>query len=142
MDSGKAPVLLAILATTTYSDGGLQLVCETVFRHFIAFKTFINCEQNLAILQSLLVFLAWHHYAYRPRMAELYRNCQVLVEHGMHDLVEKRPGQAQSSDQSLEVQRALLGCYYLSTHGLNVRSPGTLKTPEHSNEEAIFRYSA
>jgi len=124
MESGKTPVLLAILATATYSDGGLQLVCETVFRHFIAFKTFINCEQSLTIMQSLLVFLAWHHYAYRPKMAELYRNCQVLVEQGMHDLVEKRPGQAQSSDQSLEVQRALLGCYYLSTHGLNVRSPG------------------
>jgi len=75
-------------------------------------------------------------------MAELYRNCQVLVEHGMHDLVEKRSGQTQNNDHSLEVQRALLGCYYLSTHGLNVRSPVSAFVPSRSNRETISRFLA
>lgn len=88
--TGKSAILLAILTVASYGDGELQLVCESVFRHFLARKFFIRAEQSLQLLQSLLVFLGWHQYCYRPGMQELYRNCQVLMENGMHDIVNEK----------------------------------------------------
>jgi hypothetical protein len=87
IEEGNSVLLLAVLTTTSYTDGELQLVCETVLRHVLAIKTFIKCETSLAVLQAVLIFLAWHHYAYRPGMVALYRNCQILVENGLNDLV-------------------------------------------------------
>lgn len=89
LESGKAPILLAIIAASSYTDATLQLTAETAFRHYMGLKTFIQSEASLVQFQAMLVFLAWHHYTYRPKMQQLYRSVQVLIENGLHDIVDE-----------------------------------------------------
>jgi len=93
LQNGNAPILLAIIAVSSYTDAALQLTAETVFRHYMSLKTFMQSEASLVLFQAMLVFLAWHHYTYRPKMQQLYRNVQVLIENGLHDIVEERTDQ-------------------------------------------------
>lgn len=56
----KRPLLLqAILVSTSWQDRTLQLFMEKRFLKDLSARAFLNEENSLDMLQSLLVYLAW-----------------------------------------------------------------------------------
>ncbi|KAJ5294954.1 hypothetical protein N7508_009775 [Penicillium antarcticum] len=123
---------LAILASAAYDNMPLQRVVEEEIKKCIASRMLINGEVSFDLLQGLLVFLAWSHYYSRPHRYTQFLQLAIGL---VVDLRLDRPprtrvwktglrfGQRYNLNEQLldrpywgsDDQRALLGCYYLSS---------------------------
>ncbi|MCJ1402734.1 hypothetical protein MMC11_005955 [Xylographa trunciseda] len=127
MSSRRPLLLLAILMTTSYGDRQLQVALEEQYRQELSNKVFIKGEKSLDHLQSILVYLAWYHFHFKPQVQQIYPMLHlaigIAVDLGYHQKPKKPvvdyPVQTEGvsivPSQSREAQRAFLGCYYLST---------------------------
>ncbi|KAJ5242080.1 uncharacterized protein N7469_000407 [Penicillium citrinum] len=128
----KPFLFLAVLASAAYSNMPLQRLLGKEMKKVIASRMVMNGEVSFELLQGMLVFLAWSHYHSRP-----YRYTQFLqLAIGlMVELRLDRPPQTKTWKTAikfnkeyaldddkysrpywgLDEQRAVVGCYYLSS---------------------------
>ncbi|MCJ1284003.1 hypothetical protein MMC26_003334 [Xylographa opegraphella] len=127
MSSRRPLLLLAILMTTSFGDRQLQVILEEQYRQELSKKVFMKGQKSLDHLQSILVYLAWYHFHFKPQVQQIYPLLHlaigIAVDLGYHQQPKKPvvdyPVQTEGipivPSQSREAQRAFLGCYYLST---------------------------
>ncbi|KAF2169404.1 hypothetical protein M409DRAFT_52652 [Zasmidium cellare ATCC 36951] len=90
----KPMLLLAIVAVSSWRNKKLQMHLEKQFRTELANRTLIQPRKDLALLQSILVYVAW----YTPSSSFTLE--ARLINFSGH------------TDEG-EMRRAVLGCYYL-----------------------------
>ncbi|KAL2836583.1 hypothetical protein BJY01DRAFT_54992 [Aspergillus pseudoustus] len=125
-------LLLAIFASASYENMQLQRMLGEEVKKVVASRMIINGEVSFELLQGLLVFLAWTHYHSRPHRYTQFLQLAISL---VIDLRLDRPPetrmwktplrfrpQTDLQDQTLrrpswgsDEQRAVLGCYYLSS---------------------------
>ncbi|KAL4786040.1 hypothetical protein BJX76DRAFT_139919 [Aspergillus varians] len=123
---------LAILASASYENMPLQRALGKEVKKAVASRMVIGGEVSFEFLQGLLVFLAWSHYHSRPHRYTQFLQLAISL---VIDLRLDRPPQTKTwktglrfglqynlQDQTLSrpswgsnEQRAVLGCYYLSS---------------------------
>ncbi|KAJ5767270.1 uncharacterized protein N7511_004886 [Penicillium nucicola] len=128
----KPFLCLTILASAAYDNMPLQRALGEEIKKFIASRMLLNGKVSFDLLQGLLVFLAWSHYYSRPHR---YTQFLQLALSLIVDLRLDRPPQTRvwktglrfglkyNMDEQLldrphwgsDEQRAVLGCYYLSS---------------------------
>lgn len=59
LNDAKPTMLLAILAVASWKNPSLQSQLEDVFRQEVAFRSIVDREKSLELVQSILVYLAW-----------------------------------------------------------------------------------
>ncbi|KAE8405050.1 hypothetical protein BDV37DRAFT_246275 [Aspergillus pseudonomiae] len=128
----KPFLFLALLASAAYSNMPLQRVLGKEIKRIIASRMIMRGDVSFEFLQGMLVFLAWSHYHSRPHRYTQFLQLAIglLVE-----LRLDRPPQTKTwktalrfnkeyalDDEDyvrpswgLEEQRAVVGCYYLSS---------------------------
>ncbi|KAE8154347.1 hypothetical protein BDV25DRAFT_136042 [Aspergillus avenaceus] len=125
-------LFLAILASASYSDVPLQRLLGQEVKKVISNRIILDGEVSFDLLQGLLVFLAWSHYHSKPHRYTQFLQLAIglLVE-----LRLDRPPRTKTWKTSLKFrsdyelddedyarpswgadeQRAIVGCYYLSS---------------------------
>ncbi|KAI2739659.1 hypothetical protein DTO013E5_9015 [Penicillium roqueforti] len=128
----KPFLCLAILASASYENMPLQRALGDEVKKVVASRMVIGGEISFELLQGLLVFLAWLHYYSRPHRYTQFLQLAISI---MIDLRLDRPPQTRTWKTELRFglqynlqdrtfnrpswgsneQRAVLGCYYLSS---------------------------
>ncbi|KGO40069.1 hypothetical protein PEX1_105910 [Penicillium expansum] len=128
----KPFLCLAILASASYENMPLQRALGNEVKKVVASRMVIGGEISFELLQGLLVFLAWSHYHSRPHRYTQFLQLAIGL---MIDLRLDRPPQTRTWKTELRFglqynlqnqtfnraswgsneQRAVLGCYYLSS---------------------------
>ncbi|KAJ5373413.1 hypothetical protein N7517_005419 [Penicillium concentricum] len=128
----KPFLCLAILASASYENMPLQRALGDEVKKVVASRMVIGGEISFELLQGLLVFLAWSHYHSRPHRYTQFLQLAISL---MIDLRLDRPPQTRTWKTELRFglqynlqnqtfsrpswgsneQRAVLGCYYLSS---------------------------
>ncbi|KAJ0421602.1 hypothetical protein BJY00DRAFT_107203 [Aspergillus carlsbadensis] len=149
----KKPFLcLAILASASYENMPLQRALGAQFKKAVASRLIIGGEISFELLQGLMVFLAWSHYHSRPHRYTQFLQLAISL---VVDLRLDRPPQTETwktalrfdpqnipQEQTLnrpswgsDEQRAVLGCYYLSSSiAMLVQKKSTiLRSPYHED---------
>ncbi|KAL3487457.1 hypothetical protein BJX62DRAFT_253954 [Aspergillus germanicus] len=128
----KQFLCLAILASASYENMPLQRAMGHEFKKAVASRMIIGGEISFELLQGLMVFLAWSHYHSRPHRYTQFLQLAISL---VVDLRLDRPPQTamwkttlrfdlQENPQKQTLgrpslgsdgQRAVLGCYYLSS---------------------------
>ncbi|OQE00057.1 hypothetical protein PENVUL_c059G05066 [Penicillium vulpinum] len=128
----KPFLCLAILASASYENMPLQRALGDEVKKVVASRMVIGGEISFELLQGLLVFLAWSHYYSRPHRYTQFLQLAISL---MIDLRLDRPPQTRTWKTELRFglqynlqsqtlnrpswgsneQRAVLGCYYLSS---------------------------
>lgn len=136
--SRRTPMLLlAIMTVASYEHHELQRRLEKQYKQELALRTIIEPRKDLALLQSMLVYLAWYvtheqnqdalthsksryHYYIDPKLqtSALIQMCVGLVAELKLDpdyITKLLPGRDTTKRvrYGRDGQRALLGCYYL-----------------------------
>ncbi|MCJ1389439.1 hypothetical protein MMC18_002296 [Xylographa bjoerkii] len=127
MSSQRPLLLLAILMTTSYRNRQVQVALEEQYRQELPDKVFMKGQKSLDHLQSILVYLAWYHFHFKPQIQQIYPLLHLAIGIAVDLCYHQKPkkpvvdypvqteGVSIVSSQSREAQRAFLGCYYLST---------------------------
>ncbi|KOC13312.1 alkaline D-peptidase [Aspergillus flavus AF70] len=128
----KPFLFLAVLASAAYSNMPLQRLLGREFKKIIASRMITSGEVSFELLQGMLVFLAWSHYHSRPHRYTQFLQLAIGL---MVELRLDRPPQTKTwktalkfnkeytlDDEQyirpswgLDEQRAVVGCYYLSS---------------------------
>ncbi|KAB8277404.1 hypothetical protein BDV30DRAFT_234736 [Aspergillus minisclerotigenes] len=128
----KPFLFLAVLASAAYSNMPLQRLLGREFKKVIASRMITSGEVSFELLQGMLVFLAWSHYHSRPHRYTQFLQLAIGL---MVELRLDRPPQTKTwktalrfnkeytlDDEQytrpswgLDEQRAVIGCYYLSS---------------------------
>ncbi|KAJ5529942.1 hypothetical protein N7527_003335 [Penicillium freii] len=128
----KPFLCLAILASASYENMPLQRALGAEVKKVVASRMVIGGEVSFELLQGLLVFLAWLHYHSRPYSYTPFLQLAISL---LIDLRLDRPPQTRTWKTELRFglqynlqnqtynrpswgsneQRAVLGCYYLSS---------------------------
>lgn len=123
----KPMLLLAILTTAAWRDRPLQVALSEQYRLELAQRTLVRPRKTIAMIQSILVYLAWYHFHFSPLSQQLHSLLHLAfglaMDMGIYHRPKKpfidisgRPGPATvSPSEEREAQRTLLGCYYLSS---------------------------
>ncbi|KAH8692266.1 hypothetical protein BGW36DRAFT_304239 [Talaromyces proteolyticus] len=139
----QSPFLfLCVMTASLEHDPALQHTLETLIRGEIATRLIIKIERNIDLLQGLLVHIAWSHYHWRTYHTHMYMLLQmassVVVDLDLDrdesfrmqtiPIEGKEPDQIQElSSQTAAGQRALLGCYYISSKSSIFRGQLTMR---------------
>lgn len=117
----------AIQLITSSTSHPLQVAFEEQFRRAIAESIFMEAQKNLDVLQSLEVYLAWYHFHFKPQSQQIYQLLglvvSMVIDLGYHsqkrrariDISGSHSDHPIGSAEEREIQRAFLGCYYLSS---------------------------
>ncbi|KAB8226356.1 hypothetical protein BDV33DRAFT_226852 [Aspergillus novoparasiticus] len=128
----KPFLFLAVLASAAYSNMPLQRLLGKEIKKVIASRMITGGEVSFELLQGMLVFLAWSHYHSRPHRYTQFLQLAIGL---MVELRLDRPPQTKTwktalrfnkeytlDDEEyirpswgLDEQRAVVGCYYLSS---------------------------
>ncbi|KAL2825081.1 hypothetical protein BDW59DRAFT_172572 [Aspergillus cavernicola] len=128
----KPFLCLAVLASASYENMPLQRTLGAEFKKVVASRMIIGGEISFDLLQGLLVFLTWSHYHSRPHRYTQFLQLAISL---IIDLRLDRPPQTMMWKTALRFgpqdhlqnqvlnrpswgsneQRAVLGCYYLSS---------------------------
>ncbi|KAE8371317.1 hypothetical protein BDV26DRAFT_276362 [Aspergillus bertholletiae] len=128
----KPFLFLAVLASAAWSNMPLQRLLGKEVRKVIASCMIMDGEASFDLLQGMLVFLAWSHYYPRPHRYTQFLQLAISL---LIELRLDRPPQTQTwktalrfskeytlDDEKytrpswgLDEQRAVVGCYYLSS---------------------------
>ncbi|KAE8142897.1 hypothetical protein BDV38DRAFT_277710 [Aspergillus pseudotamarii] len=128
----KPFLFLAVLASAAYSNMPLQRLLGKEVKKAIASRMIMHAEVSFELLQGMLVFLAWSHYHSRPHRYTQFLQLAIGL---MVELRLDRPPQTKTwktalrfnteyalDDEKyvrpswgLDEQRAVVGCYYLSS---------------------------
>ncbi|KAI8938400.1 hypothetical protein NX059_004296 [Plenodomus lindquistii] len=116
-------LMLAVLTVSSHDSARLQTTLSREFRKIIMIKV-MNGDKSLDLLQSLLVFIAWHHHYMEVQSVSIPMLLQICM--GMaHDLGLEREADTirsplhRDSPREREVKRTYLGCCFLvSTIGM------------------------
>ncbi|KAL3476520.1 hypothetical protein BJX99DRAFT_270504 [Aspergillus californicus] len=128
----KPFLCLAILASASYENMRLQRALGQEFKKVVASRMIVGGEISFELLQGLLVFLAWSHYHSRPHRYTQFLQLAISL---VIDLRLDRPPQTKMWKTALrfgaeynlqnetldrpawgsDEQRAVLGCFYLSS---------------------------
>ena len=133
----EAPLLLlSILVVSSSSNERLQSTLNEHFRKTLAQRATVNGETSLDLLQSLLLYLAWHHHYLDHRTQQMYQYLQQAVGmvvdlHLDEPLVTDSDSDTGGEETRIPRLRAYLGCYYLSCvlSVLGFNKPQTLALP-------------
>ncbi|KAI9765807.1 MAG: hypothetical protein M1840_007089 [Geoglossum simile] len=139
--------LLAILMTASWNNRSLQMTLEEQYRRELATKTIIDAQKSLGLLQSILIYLAWYHFHFRPQTQQIYQLLQLAIgmaidlgynhkkKKPLIDITGKSRSEPMSPSEEREAQRALLGCYYLSsTFSVALSRPNLFRHTEYMTE--------
>ncbi|OGM47925.1 hypothetical protein ABOM_002737 [Aspergillus bombycis] len=128
----KPFLFLAILASAAYANMPLQRLLGKEIKRVIASCMIMRGDVSFELLQGMLVFLAWSHYHSRPHRYTQFLQLAISL---MVELRLDRPPQTKTwktalrfnkeyalDDENyvrpswgLDEQRAIVGCYYLSS---------------------------
>ncbi|KAI9858208.1 MAG: hypothetical protein M1813_007857 [Trichoglossum hirsutum] len=139
--------LLAILMTASWNNRSLQMTLEEQYRLELATKTIIDAQKSLDLLQSMLIYLAWYHFHFKPQTQQIYQLLQLAIgmaidlgynqkrKKPLIDITGKSRSEPMSPSEEREAQRALLGCYYLSsTFSVALSRPNLFRHTEYMTE--------
>ncbi|KAB8336827.1 hypothetical protein FH972_021136 [Carpinus fangiana] len=109
----------AILVTTSTYNKPLQRACDDLYRNALAAKATVKGQKTLDILQSLLVFVAWHHHHFEIETQQVSSfislACSMALDLRLDNYVaSSRSGSNINTPADVDGIRAYLGCYYLS----------------------------
>ncbi|BCS25703.1 uncharacterized protein APUU_50414S [Aspergillus puulaauensis] len=128
----KPFLCFSILAAASFENMPLQRALGHEFKKVVASRIIIGGEITFELLQGLLVFLAWSHYHSKPHRYTQFLQLAISL---IIDLRLDRPPQTEMWKTALRFgpkdsvqnktfdrpswgsneQRAVLGCYYLSS---------------------------
>ena len=114
-------VLAALVVGASFRPD-LQRQLDLSYRQALAQAVVVEGKRSMDLLQSVLIYLTWHHHYLRHEDQQIYQYLQLAV--GMVTDLE-----LQENTENLESARALVGCYYLSA-GLSLtgfQKPTTLR---------------
>lgn len=110
-------LMLAVLTVSSHDSAPLKTRLSREFRKVVMIKV-MNGEKNLDLLQSLLVFIAWHHHYMEVQSVSIPMLLQICM--GLaHDLgLEKETNAIRSplhkdGPREREIKRTYLGCCFL-----------------------------
>ncbi|MCJ1390774.1 hypothetical protein MMC18_003635 [Xylographa bjoerkii] len=127
-------LLLTVLAMASSEDIHVQGALEAEYRELLARKVVIEGDKSLDLLQSLLVYLAWYHFYFKPHRQQIYQLAQLAVAmaedlglgklygttkpvagHDLNGASSTIEFEHLQSRSTLEAKRTYVGCYYLSS---------------------------
>jgi hypothetical protein len=115
----QRPMLMfALLTAGSYDSALLQLTLSREFRKVVTVKI-MNGEKSLDLLQSLLIFIAWHHHYMDAQAVSIRLLLQICVgiagDLGLDNIPLSAKSPLLRGDcREREAKRAYLGCYYLA----------------------------
>ncbi|KAF2482398.1 hypothetical protein BDY17DRAFT_324684 [Neohortaea acidophila] len=133
--SSKPMLLLAIAAAASSKDRALQAALDQRYREELASHTIIAPRKSTGLVQSLLVYLAWYHHFFSHKTQNIFPLLQLLIglviDVGLHQDKGRKALVETSLEQQRERDRALLGCYFLSsTISAALRKTALFKKPD------------